>query len=56
MPEKTTLDNDKEVTYTYDTLGRLTGKVLNTATLLNFAYTYEASDRGSGYITTKIET
>ena len=56
LPEKTILNNGKEVTYTYDTLGRLTGKVLNTTTPLNFAYTYEASDRGSGYTTTKIET
>ena len=56
LPEKTILNNGKEVTYTYDTLGRLTGKVLNTTTPLNFAYTYEASDRGSGYTTTKVET
>ena len=56
MPEKTILNNGKEVTYTYDTLGRLTGKVLNTTTPLNFAYTYEVSDRGSGYTTTKVET
>ena len=56
LPEKTTLDNGKEVTYTYDTFGRLTGKALNTTNNINYTYTYETSDRGSGYTTTKIET
>ncbi len=54
--EKTTLHNSKEVTYTYDTFGRITDKVLNTTTPINHAYTYKASDRGNGYTTTKIET
>ncbi len=58
MLEKTTLNNGKEVTYTYDTFGRITGKelILGTDKELTNTYTYEASDRGSGYTTTKIET
>ena len=58
MPEKTIINNGKEVTYTYDTFGRITGKelILGTEKELTNAYTYEASDRGNGYTTTKIET
>jgi len=53
---KTILDNNKEITYTHDIYGRLTGKILNTTNNLNYAYTYEASDRGEGYTTTKTYT
>ncbi len=43
--EKTTLPSGKEVGYTYDNLGRLIGKNLNTSNAVNATYTYHESLR-----------
>ena len=42
---KTTLDNGKTVTNTYDNLGRLIAKKLNTSNAVNISYTYHESER-----------
>ncbi len=44
---KTTLPSGKEVGYTYDNLGRLTGKTLDTTNEVNTTYTYHDSARGT---------
>ena len=58
LPEKYTIDNGRDVTYTYDTLNRLTKTSIATTTPLNMEYTYDLSDRNSSgsrkYQTTKI--
>ena len=61
---KTTLPSNKEIGYTYDNLGRLTGKNLNTTNAIATTYTYHDSERDDevvdgvtkNYTTTKLAT
>ena len=57
-PTKTTLNSDVNFTYSYDSLGRLGGYTLNLADTAEVpvTYTYYASNRGSNFHTTQIET
>lgn len=50
------ISSDRNVTYTYDGLNRLTGTSMSTETPIDTAYTYYDSNRGSSYTTNKLET
>ena len=58
LPATFTLSTGKKVDYTYDGLNRLTKTSLNTSTdkPIDTTYTYFASNRGSGYTTTKLKS
>ena len=58
LPATFTLSTGKKVNYTYDGLNRLTKTSLTTSTNtpIDTTYTYFASKRGSGYITTKLKS
>ena len=58
LPEKYTIDNGRKVTYTHDSLNRLTKTSIATTTPVNMEYTYYLSGRNTAgsnrYKTTKI--
>ncbi|MCH5296100.1 MAG: RHS repeat protein, partial [Ruminococcus sp.] len=50
------INENRNVSYSYDGLNRLTGTTLNTVSPINTSYTYYQSTRGADYTTNLIET